>query len=194
MKQSDQPAEKVLREIEQIGQRSWIPSIGPVKGKILAEVVGKYKPKRILEVGALYGYSAILIAKNAPNAEVITIEKSPENARITAENIKRASLSDRIQVKQGDAAELLPTLSGTFDLLFLDADKTQYLKNLQDIEQHLPKGAVVVADNVGIFKDQLQDYLEYVRKSGMYKSRTVETLLEFSITSEDAMEISEKVQ
>ncbi len=177
-----------------MGQRSWIPSIGPVKGKILAEVARKYKPKRILEVGALYGYSAILMAKNAPSAEIITVEKSPENARITERNIERAELSDRIQVRQGDAAKVLPGLSGSFNLVFLDADKGQYLKNLLDIEQRLPKGAVVVADNVGIFRDELQDYLEHVRNSGKYRSRTVETLLEFSDTREDAMEISEKVQ
>src|SRR5713226_4683106 len=117
-----------------MGQRSWIPSIGPVKGKILAEVVRKYKPTRILEVGALYGYSAILMAKNAPNAQVITVERSPENARIAEQNIDRAELSDRIQVKQGDAAKVLPTLSGTFNFLFLDAEKSQYLKNLRDVE------------------------------------------------------------
>ena len=93
MKKSLDPAETVLREIETIGKRSFIPSIGPVKGRILAEIVRKLGPKRILEVGALYGYSAILMAKNSPpKAEVISVEKNPEHVRMTMENIKRANM------------------------------------------------------------------------------------------------------
>ena len=55
------------------------------------------------------------------------------------------------------------------------------------------RSGVVVADNVGIFRDEMLDFLEYVRRTGLYKSRTVETLLEFSTTEKDAMEISEKI-
>ena len=84
-------------------------------------------------------------------------------------------------------------LSGSFDLIFLDAEKTQYLAYLKAIEKNLHKGSVIVADNVGIFKDQMQDYLEYVRKKGPYKSRTLETLLEFSDSTKDAIEIGEKL-
>ncbi len=176
-----------------MGERSFIPSIGPVKGKILAKAVRDKKPRRILEVGALYGYSSILMAKNAPDAEVITVEKSPENAKITLSNVKRSGLEDRIKVIEGDAAKVLPKLQGSFDLLFLDANKSEYLAYLRAVEKKLPKGSVVVADNVGIFKDEMPDFLDYVRNKGNYKSRTVETLLEFSSTEKDAIEISEKV-
>ncbi len=76
-KQALDPADAVMREIEEMGKRSFIPSIGPVKGRIIAEVVAKLKPRKILEVGALYGYSAILICKNSPaNAEITTVEKT----------------------------------------------------------------------------------------------------------------------
>src|SRR5437016_14242692 len=92
-KKTADPAEAVLREIEEMGKKSFIPSIGPVKGKILAEIVKKHKPRKILEVGALYGYSAILIAKNSPaNAEITSVEKNPEHARITEQNVERARL------------------------------------------------------------------------------------------------------
>jgi len=87
----------------------------------------------------------------------------------------------------------LGKLTGSFDLVFLDAEKTQYLAYLKAVERNLHKGNVIVADNVGIFKDQMQDYLEYVRNKGPYKSRTIETLLEFSDSTKDAMEISEKL-
>jgi predicted O-methyltransferase YrrM len=192
-KKPTDPADAVMREIEEMGKKSFIPSIGPVKGKILAEVVRKFKPRKTLEVGALYGYSAILIAKNSPaNAEITSVEKNPEHARITEQNVERAKLKDQIKVIQGDAMEILPKLPGPFDLVFLDAEKTQYLDYLKAVEDKLHQGSVVVADNVGVFQDQMQNYLHYVRNTGRYRSRTVETLLEFSDTTKDAMEISEK--
>ena len=194
MKKSLDPADTILREIEAIGKRSFIPSIGPVKGKILAEILKETRPKRILEVGALYGYSAILMAKNSPpKTEIISVEKNPEHVRIAMENIRRANMEGRIRVVEGDGRTELERLSGSFDLVFLDAEKTQYLAYLKAVEKNLHKGSVIVADNVGIFKDQMQDYLEYVRKKGPYKSRTLETLLEFSDSTKDAMEISEKL-
>ncbi len=183
----------VLREIEEMGERSFIPSIGPVKGKILAGVVEQYKPKRILEVGALYGYSAILMAKSAPDAKIITVEKSKQNADVSMNNVKRAGVEARIRVIHGGALDVLPKLRGYFDLVFLDAEKSQYLEYLKAVERRLRKRGVVVADNVGIFKEEMLDYLDYVRNKGPYKSTTVETLLEFSNTTKDAMEISEKL-
>jgi predicted O-methyltransferase YrrM len=192
-KETIDPADAVLREIEEMGKRSFIPSIGPVKGKILAEIVRKHKPRKILEVGALYGYSAILIAKNSPaKAEITSVEKSPEHARITEQNVERARLESQIKVIQGDAREILSKLPGPFDLVFLDAEKAQYLDYLKAVEDKLPQGCVIVADNVGVFADQMQNYLQYVRNTGRYRSRTVETMLEFSDTKKDAMEISEK--
>jgi len=194
MKKPPDPAEVVLKEIEAIGERSFIPSIGPVKGKILAEIVKKTKPKRILEVGALYGYSAILMAKSSPlGVKIVSVEKDPEHVRIAKENIKRANMEEKIIIVEGDGRTELQKLSGSFDLVFLDAEKTQYLAYLKAVEENLDKGSVIVADNVGVFEDQMQDYLEYVRKKGPYKSRTVETLLEFSDNTRDAMEISEKL-
>jgi predicted O-methyltransferase YrrM len=192
-KKTADPADTVLREIEEMGKKSFIPSIGPVKGRILAEVVREHKPRKILEVGALYGYSAILIAKNSPaGAEITTVEKNPEHARITEQNVERAKLESQIKVIQGDAMEILSTLPGPFDLVFLDAEKTQYLDYLKAVEDKLHQGSVVVADNVGVFQDQMQNYLHYVRNTGRYRSRTVETMLEFSETTKDAMEISDK--
>src|SRR6266436_6992338 len=152
MKQPTDAADAVLKDIEAIGQRSFIPSIGPVKGKILAEIVKKTRPKRILEVGALYGYSAILMAKNSPpGVEIVSVEKNPEHVRIAKENIKRANMERSIRVVEGDGRTELGKLTGSFDLVFLDAEKTQYLPYLRALEKNLPKGSIVVADNVGIF-------------------------------------------
>ncbi len=100
MKKPPDPADIVLQEIEAIGERSFIPSIGPVKGKILAEIVKKTKPKRILEVGALYGYSAILMAKNSPpGVEIVSVEKNPEHVRIATKNIKHKT-KDAMEISE----------------------------------------------------------------------------------------------
>src|SRR5437016_11672051 len=110
-KQTLDPGETVMREIEEMGRRSFIPSNGPVKGRIIAEVIAKLKPRKILEVGALYGYSAILVAKNSPaNADITTVEKNPEHARMTEQNVERAQLEDQIKITQRDATEGLTKL------------------------------------------------------------------------------------
>src|SRR5947209_16761148 len=111
---------------------------------------------------------------------------------MTEQDVERAKLEDQIKIIQGDAKEVLPKLPGHFDLVFLDAEKTQYLDHLKAVEEKLHQGSVVVSDNLDVFQDQMQNYLHYVRNTGRYLSRTVETLLEFSETTMDAMEISEK--
>jgi predicted O-methyltransferase YrrM len=147
MNMPSDPADTVLKEIEAIGKRSCIPSIGPVKRKILAEIVKMTRPQRILEVGALYGYSAILIAKNSPSGiEIVSVEKSPEHVRIATTNIKRAKMEETIRMVEGDGTTELRRLSGTFDLVFLDAEKTEYLAYLKAVEENLRKGSVIVAD------------------------------------------------
>ena len=81
----------------------------------------------------------------------------------------------------------------TWTWLFLDGTKEEYFKYLKLIEKNLEKGAVVVADNVGIFKTSMPDYLEYVRNSGRYNSKVFETELEFNSNTKDAIEISIKI-
>src|SRR2546425_9908529 len=128
MKKPPDPADIVLKEIEAIGKHSFIPSIGPVKGKILAEIVKKTKPKRILEVGAIYGYSAILMAKNSPpGVQIVSVDKNPEHAGMTKGDIKRANLEGSIRGAEGEGTTELRKLNGSFDFVFLDGDKTEYL-------------------------------------------------------------------
>src|SRR6266704_2797341 len=151
MKKSSDPADVVLREIEAIGEHSFIPSIGPVKGKILAEIVKKTKPKRILEGrGPLRVLCHTDGQELAPRVEIVSVEKNPEHVRIASKNIKRANMEEKITMVQGDGRTELQKLSGSFDLVFLDAEKTQYLAYLKAVEKNLDKGIVIVADNVGM--------------------------------------------
>jgi predicted O-methyltransferase YrrM len=88
--------------------------------------------------------------------------------------------------------EVIPKLHQKFDMVFLDATKEDYFRYLR-LEQNLKKSSVVVADNVGIFEKSMNDYLDYVRNSRQYESRTIQTELEFNENVKDAIEISIKV-
>lgn len=199
---------KILAEIEETARKEFLPSIGPIKGKIIEDVIKEYKPKKALEIGTLHGYSAILIAniilsgkynnenfnteRSSAEPILISVEKDQKLANIARKNIEKARLSEKIQVINGDALEIIPRLKSKFNMIFLDAAKSEYLKYLQLIEKYslLNKRAVVVADNVLIYENEMKDYLDYVRNSGKYISRTTETSLEFSKNVKDALEVS----
>jgi predicted O-methyltransferase YrrM len=196
-----------LAEIEETARKEFLPSIGPIKGKIIEDVIKQYKPKKVLEIGTLHGYSAILIAniilsgkydnenfnsEGSTEHILISVEKDQKLANIARKNIEKARLSEKIQVINGDALEIIPRLKSKFNMIFLDATKSEYLKYLQLIEKYslLNKRAVVVADNVLIYENEMKDYLDYVRNSGKYISRTTETSLEFTKNVKDALEVS----
>jgi predicted O-methyltransferase YrrM len=188
--------QNVLRRLEGMSAREFLPSIGPIKGKIISDVIQDYGPKNILEIGTLHGYSSILMGGLLPDdntGKVITIEIDKVNAKIARKNIEDAALANKVKVLSGSALEIVPKLHENFDMVFLDARKDEYLKYLNLVEKNLIKNAVVVADNVGIFGKSLNDYLEYVRNSGRYKSRTIQTELEFNEGVKDAIEISIKI-
>jgi predicted O-methyltransferase YrrM len=177
----------VLREIEQLSKREFLPIIGPVKGKHLADTVRKFHVKSVLEIGTLVGYSAILIASSLPHeGRVITIERKLESARLAEENISKAGFGDKIAVRIGNALTVIPHTNGKFDMVFLDATKDEYLKYLKLSENKSDKGGVVFADNVKIFAREMGDYLDYVRNSGRYRSEYVDVGF-------DGVEISTKL-
>jgi predicted O-methyltransferase YrrM len=199
---------KVLAEIEETARKEFLPSIGPIKGKIIEDVIREHKPRKVLEIGTLHGYSAILIANiilgekygkenfaskdGGSDPILISMEKDQKLAKIARMNIENSRLSKKIQVIDGDALEVIPRLRSKFNMIFLDATKSEYLKYLQLIEKYslLNKRAVVVADNVLIYENEMMDYLDYVRNSGNYISRTTETTLEFTKNVKDALEVS----
>ncbi len=179
-------ANQILAEIEESTRYRFLPIVGPRKGKILSKTVKDSNPHTVLEVGTLIGYSAILIGKALDeNVEITTIEIHPEEAEIARANIKRASIKPKVTVMIGDAVKIIPQLKDSYDAVFIDAEKTEYYQYLKLMEDKLHKGTVIVADNAGIFADQMQDYLNYVRKSGKYRSKYVQV-------GKDGLEISVK--
>lgn len=202
----------MLQNIEKTAKKEFLPSIGPIKGKIMKDIIKEHKPEKALEIGTLHGYSAILITiniliqkagkkkmnidfeNNSSEPILFTLEKDGEMAQIARSNIENSGLSDKIHLINGDALKEIPKLKSKykFDMVFLDATKNEYLKYLQLIEQYglLNKRAVVVADNVIMYEDEMEDYLDYVRNSGNYISRTTKTTLEFNKEIKDALEVS----
>src|SRR5919199_3360916 len=185
----------LLKELEQIAKKEHLPSIGPVKGRIISDIIKMYRPASILEIGTLHGYSAILMGNLLPadGGKLITIEIDRDLANIATKNIGKAGLSSKIKVICSDAIDVIPTLDGNkFDLVFLDAMKTQYLHYLKLLEAKnlLKEESIVVADNVILYESEMKDYLEYVRNSGYYRSQITKTTLEFNKNVEDALEIS----
>lgn len=177
-------AEKVLRRIEKMSEKQFLPIVGPEKGRVLAKVVREMKPKHLLEVGTLVGYSAIIIGQELDaGAHLITIEIHADEARMAKQNISEARIRAKVDVLVGDAIKIIPTLKGPFDLVFIDAAKTEYYQYLKLVEDKLHTGSIVVADNAGTFGDQMKDYLRYLRASALYRSKYVNV-------GEDGLEIS----
>lgn len=166
-------ARYVLKDIERAAAIRGLPIIGPEKGTVLTMVMRERKPKRVLEIGTLVGYSAILMGMSLPVGGTITcIEIDDEFADRARENIRRAGMTAKIRVLTGNALHILMRLRGTHDLLFLDAAKNEYAWYLKEAERLLSPHAVIVADNAGVFREAMADYLREVRSGGAYTSTT----------------------
>jgi predicted O-methyltransferase YrrM len=184
---SPSKADQLLKEIADLAVIEFLPIIGPARGKVLSEETKKANPKRILEIGTFIGYSTILMAREIEkNSQIITIEEHATEVEVAKNNLAQTELDVNIQVLNGDAVEIIPTLKGTFDFIFLDAAKEEYFHYLQLIENKLEKNAIVIADNAGKFATEMKDYLDYVRTSGKYQSRYIGI-------SDDGIEISTKL-
>jgi len=167
-------SDKVLKAIEKASEREYLPIIGPERGKILAEIVRKLNPKRVLEVGSLVGYSTILMARELENdAEIFSIEIDEDETETAKQNIHEAGVKPKVHILVGDASDVIPKLNGEFDLVFLDADKHECLHQLQLVEGRLHKGSTVIADNARTSAYSMRNYLNYVRHSGKYKSQFI---------------------
>jgi predicted O-methyltransferase YrrM len=186
--------EEVLASIEAAARSRGWPIIGPKRGEILDEVIEEHKPARVLEVGTNVGYSAIRMARHLIRGQKLTcIEINEDLAKVARLNIEKAGLSDRAEVVVGDALQILPSLDGSFDMVFLDAVKEDYLTYLKSAEHLLHKGSVVVADNAKSHAKEMKHYLDYVRYHGGYSSVHRETPPNWGTDAGDAVEISIKL-
>ena len=147
--------DETLRRVRQNCETLKIPLIHvpPQVGKLLHLLTRLKKPKRVLEIGTLGGYSAIWMAKALENdGQLLTIEINSDNAKIAKANIQEANLSDKIEILEGDALDILKSWQHMpiekFDMVFIDADKENYHAYLELIKPHLNHEALILSDNL----------------------------------------------
>lgn len=122
---------------------------GHLQGRLLAMLSHMIKPKSILEIGTYTGYSAICLAEGlAPGGKLITIDSNEELEDTVRAYIKEAGLEQTIDYRIGNALELVPKLTGPFDLVFIDADKENYHRYYDFVFKLVPLGGYILADNV----------------------------------------------
>ena len=144
----------LLRELEEEAFREDIPIVGPVVGELLFILARIIRAERILELGTATGYSAIFLAEAFENIKglLITLENNPALAARARNNFIRSGLDDQIEIRLCDAIEEIKTISGPFDLIFMDIDKADYNTVLPYCHGLLRQNGLLVADNVG-FED-----------------------------------------
>ena len=126
-----------------------VPIIRKEMGNLLKVLIALKQPERILEVGTAVGYSSILMSENMPeNCHITTIENYDKRIPVAKNNFIRAGVIDKITLIEGDAADVLKTLDGPYDFIFMDAAKGQYMHWLPQILRLLPSGGVLLSDNV----------------------------------------------
>ena len=154
----------LLGELEEYAEVNSVPIVQPETAQFL-EVITKIKrPERILEIGCAIGYSAMLMAEGlAENGSITTLEWDKDMAELARENIKKAGLENTINVINRDAKEVLPTLTGEYDIIFLDGPKAHYIHMLNDCVRLLKKGGILIADNV-LYKGMTADPEHVVRR------------------------------
>ena len=121
---------------------------GHLQGAFLQMISHMIKPARILEIGTFTGYSAICLAQGLrPGGKLITIDCNPEMEDFAKPYFKEAGLEDKIEMHVGDAAEIIQSLTGPFDLVFIDADKESYVRYFELVYPLVPPGGYILADN-----------------------------------------------
>ncbi len=135
--------------IEEEARRDDVPIIRKEMKNFLKVMLALKQPVNILEVGTAVGYSSILMSENIPEgSRITTIENYEVRSPIARENFRRAGKEDVITLIEGDAAEVLKRLEGTYDFIFMDAAKGQYIHFLPDIIRLMSKGGLLISDNV----------------------------------------------
>jgi predicted O-methyltransferase YrrM len=142
-------------------------SVAEEDGRFLRMLVASTGRKRALEIGTAFGYSAIWIGLGLRDTggKLVTIEIDPARAKEAADNIKKAGLSDIVTVISGDAFKEIPKLTGTFDCVFVDAWKRDYIKFFDMTYPRLDKGGLFLGHNVVNKKSEMSDFLTRVNTS-----------------------------
>jgi predicted O-methyltransferase YrrM len=172
---------EVLDAIEREALDSFVPIIRKEMQSFLKVLLAMTRPMKILEVGTAVGFSSILMAEYGPeNCHITTIENYDKRIPIAKENFRRAGKEEQIELIFGDATEVLPKLTGTYDLIFMDAAKGQYINFLPEILRLLAPGGTLVSDNVLQDGDIIESHFAVTRRNRTIHKRMREYLYELT--------------
>ena len=172
---------EILDQIEKEAIAAYVPIIRKEMQSFLKLLLAMQKPMRILEVGTAVGFSAILMAQYAPaDCKIVTIENYEKRIPVAKENFKRAGKDEQITLLEGDAMQILPTLSGEFDMIFMDAAKGQYINFMPDILRLLKRGGALVSDNVLQDGDIIESHYVVERRNRTIYKRMREYMYELT--------------
>ncbi|MBR3761638.1 MAG: O-methyltransferase [Lachnospiraceae bacterium] len=176
-----------LTELEEEAVRTDVPIIRPAMQSLMRFLLQLHKPSSILEVGTAIGFSAILMAEYSPkNCHITTIEKYEKRIPLAKANFEASGYADRITLLEGDAADILKGLEGTFDMIFMDAAKAQYIHFMPDVMRLLAPGGLLVSDNVMQDGEIIESRFAVIRRNRTIHGRMREYL--FALTHDDRLE------
>ena len=141
--------DEVLADMEELAARDGVPIVEWETGRLLATLVAALAPRRVIEVGTAIGYSTLHMARELPSGgRIVTLERDPARIAQARGFWERAGVADRIELVEGDALQSLERLEGPFDLVFLDASKTEVEPYLELLQGELADNCLLVVDNL----------------------------------------------
>lgn len=161
-----------LEKIKQKALNDHIPIIMDDTLEVIAKILIEKKPKRILEIGAAVGYSAMCFSKYLAEGGLIdTIERDEERIEEAKQNFKKVEVENKINLYEGDAVEILPTLNEKYDVVFIDAAKGKYPFFLKEALRMLDENGIIFADNILYKGYVMSDYNKHKQRTAVRNLR-----------------------
>ena len=179
----------VCNAIEKEELADGVPIIRKEMGNLLKVLLLLKRPQKILEVGTAVGYSSILMSENMPqNCRITTIENYEKRIPVAKNNFKRAGKEEVITLLEGDAMDILKELDGTYDFIFMDAAKGQYINFLPELLRLMPAGGLLISDNVLQEGDIVESRYGVTRRNRTIHTRMREYI--YTLTHAEQLETS----
>lgn len=170
-----------LAEIQKEALENYVPIIRPETVNLLQLLIKMNRPENILEVGCAVGFSSCMMAEAAgADVHITTIENYEPRIPIAKANFKKCGRLDQITLLEGDAMEILPTISESFDFIFMDAAKGQYINFWPEIKRLVRPGGLVVTDNVLQDGDIIESKYAITRRNRTIHKRMRDYLYELT--------------
>ena len=161
-----------LEKIKEKALENHIPIIMDDTLEVIAKILTEKKPKRILEIGAAVGYSAMCFSKYlAEDGLIDTIERDEERIEEAKQNFKKVEVENKINLYEGDAVEILPTLNEKYDVVFIDAAKGKYPFFLKEALRMLKQDGIIFADNILYKGYVMSDYNKHKQRTAVRNLR-----------------------